>query len=186
MEDTRPVWNYKCLIFQILNPSENRAIDKIIVSSKGRVIFKQYIPKTWKCFGNKIFKLCSLTGYTYGMEMYMGKDRQHTAQHSTARDSNTCDSDRPNEERRMWLQIIHWQFLFFPWIIWCLGEETVLLLWYCEAEQRRHAARISTKDIKTEKGRYSHKNQGWLDGSTVAGQERHLHVNEYSWCSSGR
>jgi len=52
-------------LFEILNatfskfysPSENLAIDEVIVSFKGRVIFKQYIPKKRKRFGIKIFKL---------------------------------------------------------------------------------------------------------------------------------
>ena len=97
------------------NPSENLAIDEVIVPFKGRVIFKQYIPKKRKRFGIKMFKLCDSTGYTYDMKVYLGKDRQSTAQHSTACDSNPCDSDRTDEEdRRTWPQIIHGQFLFFP------------------------------------------------------------------------
>ena len=31
-----------------------------------------------------MFKLCDLTGYTYDMKLFLGKDRQHTAQHLTA------------------------------------------------------------------------------------------------------
>ena len=38
---------------------------EVIVSFKGRVIIKQYIPKKYKCFGIKIFRLCDLTGYMY-------------------------------------------------------------------------------------------------------------------------
>jgi len=45
------------------NPSENLAIDKVIVSFKGRVIFKQYKPKKRKHFRIKIFKLCDSAGY---------------------------------------------------------------------------------------------------------------------------
>jgi len=45
------------------NPSENLVIEKIIVSFKGRVIFRQYIPKKCKDFGITIFKLCKSTGY---------------------------------------------------------------------------------------------------------------------------
>ena len=66
---------------QFYNPSENLAIDKVIFSFKGRVIFKQYIPKQRKHFGIKIFKLCDSTGYKYDMKLYLEKDRQHTAQH---------------------------------------------------------------------------------------------------------
>ena len=82
------------------NPSENLAIDEVIVPCKGRVIFKQYTPKKRKRFGTKMFKFCDSTGYTYDMKVYLGKDRQRTAQHSTARDSNPCDSDRTDEEDR--------------------------------------------------------------------------------------
>ena len=49
------------------------------------------MPKTRKCFGIKIFKLCSLTGYMYDMKVYMGKDRQRTAQHVTATHATVTD-----------------------------------------------------------------------------------------------
>jgi hypothetical protein len=44
-------------ITKFYDPSKNMAIDEVIVSFKGRVIFKQYIPKKRKCFSIKIFKL---------------------------------------------------------------------------------------------------------------------------------
>jgi len=31
-----------------------------------------------------MFKLCDSTGYTYDMKVYLGKDKQRTAQHVTA------------------------------------------------------------------------------------------------------
>jgi len=46
------------------NPSEHLAVDEVIVKFKGRVLFKQYIPKKCKRFGIKMFKICSSTGYT--------------------------------------------------------------------------------------------------------------------------
>jgi len=33
-------------------------VDEVTVKFKGRVIFRQYIPKKRKCFGIKIYKLC--------------------------------------------------------------------------------------------------------------------------------
>jgi len=66
------------------NPSENLAIDKVIIPFKGRVILKQYLPKKRKRFGIKIFKLCDLTGYKYDTKIYLANDRQHTAQNVTA------------------------------------------------------------------------------------------------------
>ena len=46
------------------SPSEHLAVDEVIVKYKGRVIFRQYIPKKHKRFGIKIYKLCDETGYT--------------------------------------------------------------------------------------------------------------------------
>ena len=65
-------------------PSEHLAVEEFIVKFKGRVIFRQYIPKEHKRFGIKIYKLCDETGYTYDMTVYLGRDRQRTAQHLTA------------------------------------------------------------------------------------------------------
>jgi len=80
------LWKIRDL-FEILNdtfskfydPSKNLAIDEVIVPFKGRVIFKQYIPKKRKRFGIKMFKLCDSNGYTYDMKVYLGKDRHRTA-----------------------------------------------------------------------------------------------------------
>jgi hypothetical protein len=56
------------------NPSENLAVDEVIVSFKWRVIFKQYIPNKRKRFGINTFKLCDSTGYTYDMKVYLGRE----------------------------------------------------------------------------------------------------------------
>jgi hypothetical protein len=70
-------------VFDMLNdayskyyaPFEHLAVDEGIVLFKGRVIFRQYLPKKHKHFRIKIHKLCDKTGYTYDMEVYLGKDR---------------------------------------------------------------------------------------------------------------
>jgi hypothetical protein len=64
------------------------AVDEVIVKFKGRVIFRQDIPKNRKCFSIKIYKPYKVTGYTCGM--YLGKDSQSatddmTATHATVR-----------------------------------------------------------------------------------------------------
>jgi len=59
------------------------AIDEVTVKFNGRVVFKQYIPKKRKRFGIKMFKLCDSTGYTYDMNVYLGKERQRAEQHLT-------------------------------------------------------------------------------------------------------
>ena len=60
------------------------SINEVIVKFKGRALFKQYIPKKRKRFGIKMFKLCDSTGYTYDLNVYLGKDRQRAEQHLTA------------------------------------------------------------------------------------------------------
>ena len=62
------------------NPSEYLAVDEVIVKFKGRIVFKQYIPKKRKRFCIKMFKLCDSTGYTYDMNVYLRKDK---GQHNT-------------------------------------------------------------------------------------------------------
>ena len=57
------------------NPSKYLAVDKVIVKFKGRIVFKQNILKKRKSLGIKMFKLCDCTGYTYDINVYLGKDR---------------------------------------------------------------------------------------------------------------
>jgi hypothetical protein len=45
------------------SPTYHLAVDEITVLLKGRIVFKQYIPKKHKCFGIKIYKLCDPKGY---------------------------------------------------------------------------------------------------------------------------
>jgi hypothetical protein len=39
------------------------AVDEVIIKFRGKVVFQQYIPKTHKRFGIKIYKLCDRSGY---------------------------------------------------------------------------------------------------------------------------
>ena len=90
-ENSDRLWKVRNM-FEILNekfsnfynPSEHLAVEEVTVKYKGRVIFRQYIPKKRKRFGIKIYKLCDETGYTYDMTVFLGKDRQRNAQHLTA------------------------------------------------------------------------------------------------------
>ena len=69
---------------EMYNPTEHLAVDEVIVLYKGRVIFRQYIPKKRKRFGIKIYKLCDSLGYTYDMSVYLGKQRQNATAQITA------------------------------------------------------------------------------------------------------
>jgi hypothetical protein len=66
------------------NPSEHLAVDEIIVKFKGRVVFRQYIPKKHKRFRIKIFKVCDAAGYTVDMKIYLGRDRTRADKDVTA------------------------------------------------------------------------------------------------------
>jgi hypothetical protein len=85
-------------IFDILNDAfskyyastEHLAADEVIMLFKGRVNFKQYLRKRHKRFRIKIHKLCVMSGYTYNMDVYFGKNRTRatadmTSTHATAR-----------------------------------------------------------------------------------------------------
>jgi len=54
---------------ELYNPTEQLAVDEVIVLYKGRVVFRQYIPKKYKRFSNKIYKLCDSLGFTYDMSV---------------------------------------------------------------------------------------------------------------------
>jgi len=69
---------------ELYNPTEHLAVDKVIVLYKGKVVFRQYIPKKHKRFGIKIYKLCDSLGYTYDMNVYVGKQWQHATAQITA------------------------------------------------------------------------------------------------------
>jgi len=66
------------------NPSEHLAVDEVIVSFKGRVIFRQYIPRKRKRFGIKIYKLCNESGNTYDIRVYLGRDSHSATDDMTA------------------------------------------------------------------------------------------------------
>jgi hypothetical protein len=57
------------LMLKVHNLPQHFAVDKVTVKSKGRVIFRQYIPKKRKLFSIKIDKLCDESGYTYDMSV---------------------------------------------------------------------------------------------------------------------
>jgi hypothetical protein len=66
------------------NPSEHLAVDEIVVKFKGRVIFRQYIPKIRKCFGFKLYKFCDGSRYIYDMSVYLSTDSHSATDDMTA------------------------------------------------------------------------------------------------------
>lgn len=54
-------------------PGEYLYIDKSAVPFRGRIIFRQYNKQKHHKNGVKLFKLCTLLGYTYKINIYAGK-----------------------------------------------------------------------------------------------------------------
>ena len=95
------------------------------------MIFKQYIPKKRKRFGIKIFKLCDSTGYTYFMKVYLGKDRQRTAQHVTATHATLTELTRKiGRGHKLYMDNFCSPELFDD-----LAKKD-LLLWHCRPNRR--------------------------------------------------
>jgi hypothetical protein len=81
----RRVFDYLNARFaEVYNPTEQLAIDEIIVKFKSKVVFRQFIPKKRKQFGIKLYKLCDSLGYTYDMNVYLGKQSDDAAGDVTA------------------------------------------------------------------------------------------------------
>jgi len=55
-------------------PLKHLAVNLGTVKLKDTIIFRQYIPKKWKCFQIKIYILHDDWGHTYVMRVYLGKD----------------------------------------------------------------------------------------------------------------
>ena len=54
-------------------PEKDIVIDETLIPWRGRLIFRQYIPNKAHPYGIKMFKLCSVDGYTWGFRIYAGK-----------------------------------------------------------------------------------------------------------------
>jgi len=74
-------------------------LTKLLFPSREGLFSNSTYQKKRKCFGINIFKLCDSTGYTYNMKVYLGKDRQRTAQHVTATHATVIELTRKTEGR---------------------------------------------------------------------------------------
>ncbi|XP_069815791.1 piggyBac transposable element-derived protein 4-like [Dendropsophus ebraccatus] len=72
----RPVINILARNFSSLyTPKKEISVDESLVSFKGRVKFRQYLPNKRAQYGLKLYKLCeSDTAYMYAFRVYEGKD----------------------------------------------------------------------------------------------------------------
>jgi len=59
--------NLNNIYITLNHPTENWALDDVIVKFKGIAVFQQYIPKKHTKFGIKLYKLCDGNGYMHDM-----------------------------------------------------------------------------------------------------------------------
>jgi len=67
---------------KLYNPTEHFAAGKVTALYKGRVVFRQYIPKKHKRFVSKFTNFVTL--WATLMSVYLGKQRQHATALTTA------------------------------------------------------------------------------------------------------
>ncbi|KAJ8930925.1 hypothetical protein NQ314_016224 [Rhamnusium bicolor] len=64
-----------CKQFQeTLEPAEELVIDESMVTWRGRLVFRQYLPAKSHKYGVKVYKICTPEGYTYDLIVYAGKN----------------------------------------------------------------------------------------------------------------
>ena len=84
--------------FQSLFSPEDIVIDETLVPWKARLTFRQYIPNKTHRYGVKLFKLCSLAGYTWSVKVYSGKSS--TSEREIGLAKTVCRADeRPGRSR---------------------------------------------------------------------------------------
>ena len=155
------------------NPSENLATDEVIVSSKARVRFKQYIQKKCKHFGFKIFKLCDSTGYTITWK-YEGKDRQRTAQHLTATHATVTELTRKIEGcgHKLYME----NLFSSPTLFDDLAKKQIYCCGTVRPNRRGMPQDLRPKSTKLKRGDIHVRTRAGLT-AILWWDERHLHVD---------
>jgi hypothetical protein len=97
---------------ELYYPSEQMAVDEVIVKFKGKAIFRQYIPKKRKKFGIKLYKLCNRLGNTFDMNVNLGKQKSYAA--STDITPTHGSVGTGTQSSRSWPQDLHGQLLHVP------------------------------------------------------------------------
>ena len=69
---------------QPYEPTEEVAVDEVIVKFKGRVAFRQYIPMKRKQWGIKVYTTADKKGYTYDIRVYTVNDKIKATENSAS------------------------------------------------------------------------------------------------------
>ncbi|CAK1585495.1 unnamed protein product [Parnassius mnemosyne] len=60
----------------IYTPGDTVVVDESMVHFRGRLHFRQYIPSKSHKYGIKIYKLCTVDGFTWGYQIYCGQSER--------------------------------------------------------------------------------------------------------------
>lgn len=69
------------LFKEIKIADEELTIDESMIPFRGRLLFRQYLPKKSHKYGVKLFKLCDKSAYTYHVKIYAGKGSNNTPEY---------------------------------------------------------------------------------------------------------
>ena len=75
VENTRLVWKYKDELLKILHPLRTFGSRWSNCEIQGKGSFQIVNPKKTQMFWHQMFNLCDSTGYTYDINVYLGKDK---------------------------------------------------------------------------------------------------------------
>jgi hypothetical protein len=99
MKDTRPVWKSKWHILQILQPFWKSGYWRSYCSFQIGGDFQTVNIKETQAFRHQNFQNLDANEYTYDSKLYIGKDRQRTAQHVTATHASVSELTSKKEGR---------------------------------------------------------------------------------------
>ena len=151
------------------------AVDKIIVKCKGRVIFRQYIPKKRKCFSIKIYKLCDESGYAYDMRVYLGRDSHSATDDMTARHANVRHVTSRVEG--LGHKIFVDNFLSSPRLFDDLDRRKINSCGTVRPNRKDMPRNLGPKQLKLKRGDVRVRTRGGLAYISLEGQMRSLHAD---------
>ena len=56
----------------VYSPGEKLVVDESLVPFRGRILFRQYIPGKSHKYGIKLYKICTVIGYAWDLQVYTG------------------------------------------------------------------------------------------------------------------
>ena len=151
------------------------AVDEVIVKYRGRVIFRQYIPKKRKRFGIKIYKLCDEAGYTCAIRVYLGKDLQSATDDMTAAHTTVRRLTRRFEG--LGHKLFMNNFFSSPRLFDDLDRHKINSCGTVWPNRKDMPRDFGPKQLKLKRGDLRVKTRGGFDCISLEGQMRSLHAD---------